>query len=282
MASIIPNDIIIQAQLTKLGRQILMTENNRFIVSSFALADPEMNYNLMSSTDVDYSLLDALTVYETFDPISIGNNFLIVKSSDAQNASINAVNQQIPNTEIQIVTQLQGTQTLSIGNWNNDELTVTFGLRNQGTTANDSYFLSSSFFVDFSDFWSKYGIYFDFIPVVPQSTIGSSNNYWYVASSDPTKPVKVGIDDAHKPLNGVSLGNFVNPINLPALTFSISLPSELIKPIYTYMVVNNQTQLSGNIKISNNDNTVIPVTNYYGNAPQYWNISTNIEVNVVF
>lgn len=281
MATITPSDKIITATLTKLGRELLMTQNERFLITSFAVADPEVNYNLIDSNDADYSIIDSFSVFETTDPEVIQQNLLIRKVDNIEDI-VKAQQQPIPSTEIQVVTKLDGTSTLSLGSWQNDELTVSFGLQDPIT---NSYFLSSGFLIDFTEFWSGFGLYFNFVPVSPQAALTQVNQYWYIATSSsgtPSGPLVVGIDDTHKPSNGKSLANYTNSISIPALTFSISLPSELLKPIYNFMIGTNQTQLTGNIKISNNDNTILPLTTFYGNGAQYYNISTKIPVTIVF
>jgi hypothetical protein len=286
MAIIETNEIIITAALTRLGRRILYEENDRFKISKFALSDDEINYNLVTDLDADNINVQILPIFEpSTNESNLLDSKLIRNADDLSQIAAASSYLFIPNTEIQIQTQLNGKQTFSLQNWNNDELTITLSLLDPTT---NSAFLSDAFVVDFSEFYKKDKLWFDVFPVFPTALLGQPNKYWYIADdsfTDPNGhvlPVVVGIDNTHRPIDGTAMSALTNSLGIPALTIKIRLQEAQLRSIFTYMLANNLTSIKENILIYNNDSSITPLTTFFGPNSTYQSIVTKIPISITF
>jgi len=285
MAIITPASRVIVAQLTARGREILFSQNERFIISQFAPGDSEINYHLVNSSDPNSTDIESLAVFEgTENPTSNTQSLLIRYSNNLEDIVAQQQNTLVPNSEVSVVIQQQGSAALSLQNWNNDATIISFALYDPSTQA---YFLSNAFNIDFSDFWNKYNIYFDFVPINPVGSLQANTNYWFINNtiednSGNLLPITIGIDNKHKPINGVTVSNILNTLDIPILSFEISLPSNLVQTIYNYLVKNTLSSITANVVITNQDTTIVPITNFYGPNPSYQNISISLPITLTF
>lgn len=286
MALLESNEIILRAQLTRRGRELIFGQNERFIVTKFSLGDGEVNYNLPNQNDIE-----SLTVFEpSTNPSALSSR--LIRIADNVESVIQKTD-FIATTELQVKTQVVGSTVFSLQNWNVDEPTISFALLDPN---DNSYFLSSGFLVDMSNFYNKYvlndtkeGIGFNFNPVFPSATLGMSNAYWYNTTNTYTTksgmilPVIVGIDDSHrKTPEDTPLANLTNDLNIPILTFKLKLIESQVRDIYMYLLNNNLSSITDNIVIRNNDKTVVPITDFYGAGKSYQSISASIPFTITF
>jgi len=295
MALFESNEIILKAQLTKRGKELILGHNEKFLITKFSLGDGEINYNLGKANDTDQSDIESLTVFEpSTNPDGYGISSKLIRSSEnIEEIIIANQNKLVPNTEVQVKTQISGSAVFSLQNWKVDTLTISFALL---SPLDNSYFLSSAFLLDFSNFYNKHnindsveGVAFDFLPVFPSTTLGGTNKYWYNTTTDYKNksenvlPVIIGIDDTHRSNpDDTPLRNLVNELNIPILTFKLKLFESQVRDIYMYLLNNNLSSITENIIIRNDDKTVVPVTDFFGSGASFQSISTTIPVTITF
>lgn len=286
MSIINSTERILKAVLTRTGRDILQKNNERFIITKAAFGDNEINYNLVNSQDPDSNDVQSIAVFEPSTNEDTGLKSKLIRFTE----DLDVIAQQnqyrfIPNTEYQITTQTQGNTTFSINNWNQDATTISFSILNPNT---NSYFLGNGFIIDFSEFYSKYGIAFDIFPLSPSATLGQSNKYWYNTTdnykddSGNILPVVIGIDNDHRPFNGTQLSDIVNDLNIPIITFKVKINERDLKKLLVKLLNDKTSFLEGNVIITNDDQDVVPATDFYGVNKSYKNISTKIPIKITF
>jgi hypothetical protein len=290
MAFISNGDLILQAVLTKRGREILYNNNERFLVSKFALADDEINYNLINQQDSDYTNVQNLSVVEaSTNSFNALKSKLIRKTKDElQQLAKQSQFKFVPSDEMQLQVQLSNNSAFSLENWKTEEKEITFSIYDPRIQA---YSLSNSFVIDISQFFIKYGISFNVTPTSPTGIIGASTlNYWY-NTTDSFKDINnnilqviIGIDNDHKPVDGTALQDFTNQLQIPALSFKLSLKEQEIKNIFSFMLANNISSINDEILIYNNDSNVVPITDFFApqNTNSFRNISMKIPITITF
>lgn len=286
MAFIQPDDQIIHTMITDLGYKLLNSNNERFIVSHVAFGDDEINYNLVDNNDENYTAIQALPVTE---PTKRATNQLqsrLIRFADnLEQLAKQSQYKYVPENEIRVITQIDSSPVFSLENWFNDELVISFALKHP-TTLN--YFLSEAFIINLTEFYTKFGVLFDFIPISPTGALGTANKYWYIAdqtiidASSNVLPVVIGIDSDHRPSDGVILSSLTNDLQIPILTFKLKLRENQVQSIYRYMRLNEITALTADITIGNNDKLVTPISEFYGQNKSYTNILTKISLTITF
>lgn len=290
MAFIENSDRIITAVLTKKGLELLYSNNQRFLISHFGLSDQEIIYGLENGVDESFTNIQNLSVIEPSTQETDFKSKLIRNSNDNQIVAINNQVNNIPPDVLQLSTRLDGSATLSLQNYVNDYIDITFSIYNPLV---QSYFLSNAFFIDATAFFINYGgIYFDILPISPLANAinATTLNYWnnldtthlYTDVNGNDVYSLFGIDTNHKPIDGVTLQDYTNTLNIPAITFRISLPEKILKNIFAYMLSNNVSKITDFIVIGNNDTTLIPTDSYYGINPTYKSLLTKIPVTITF
>lgn len=286
------SDTLLHAQITREGRRLLYEENEKFIISHFAVSDDGFNYNTVQANDDTDSDAQSIPILEpsTNDANSLRYK-LLRYVDDIEHLAKQTINQQIPENEYRIDNQLIGAKVFSLGNWNNDELTITFSMYSPITK---KYFLSDGFIIDFGEFYDKYGVVFNFIPIYPSGTIFETNKYWYVSeyidstqagnsNSNIVYPIVVGINNDHKTSASASnVSTLTNDLNIPALTFKLKLYESQVHSIYKTMRANDLTKLEANVIIKNDDKNYIPITNFYGNNKSYQILQTSFPLSITF
>ncbi len=275
-------DVLVSAVLTKRGRELLFGGmNSRFKITKFALSDDEINYSLFNINASDPGQdIENLSIIEasTNDSTQLKNKLIRFNSNTLENISKSAQFKNIPSNEIQFKTQNTKT-TLSVENWNSDVAEISFSLLDPTT---QSLFLSNAFTIDFTEFFNTCGMTFNFSQIAPPI------NYFYDASPSTSLGTIYNIDNSHKNnainnnSNAINIENFVNSLNIPAITFEISLQESQLKKIFSYLLTNNISSFTSNVLIRNNDNTTIPVTQFYGVNKDFASIATQIPLTISF
>ncbi len=289
MAFLDTNDIILHAVLTRKGREMLWKNNARFKPFKFKLFDTEIPYGLINTSDADFVNITNLAVLEPStneNSIDLGSALIRFTKNDLEQVARLAEQRFIPETEYRVETQLQGNSVFSIENWRDTQATISFSMYNP---VDKNYFLTNDFVVDFSEFFTKHGIVFNFIPINPAGLLGSeTNQYWFNTTNEfkdkygNIVATKIGIDNAHKPVSDVTVENIVNDLNIPLLTFQIKIHEKYVRDVFTYLLSKNVSSITENIIIYNNDNDYVPLTDYFGNDRDYRKILAKIPITITF
>ncbi len=287
MAYFEQSDLVLQAFFTRRGLELLHRNNERLLISKFALGDDEINYNLVDKGDPDATLIQSLLVADasTNENTALKSKLIRKLKDTTEILARESSYKFVPSTERSVQTHIVGTQVFSLDNWINDACTVSFAIYEPDTQA---YFLSGAFLVDASSFFVDYGIEFDFTPINPSSVIGGeSNKYWFNAGGnkytreDGSEAVVVlGIDNNHKPTTGVSVENITNDLNIPILTFQLRLRERQLRSIFTRMLADGVSKIERDILIYNDDLTIKPVTDFYGPDRAYRSIATKVPITI--
>lgn len=284
MAYINSNTTILQAVLTKKGKEIMLGNNSEFVITKYALSDDGVNYNTMTDTltgDVTYSA-------PVFEPLIQADNAMkykllrsVVNYGEYMSGIV--IPRQIPSNEYSIVYRKEGNTTFTLHDFKNEQLEITFSLRKDNTLS-----LSDNFIVDMSDFWQYNNFAFNIIGVSPVGFINSealTANYWHIAdttfkTNGTIKPVIVGLSTDAKNAGSNNLADFGNSIGSSAITFRLQIPNDSAIKMYRHMSENFLSSISGKIVIRNNDRNVVPATDFYGTNSSYTSISVPISITI--
>ncbi|MGH7748627.1 MAG: hypothetical protein ACREQ5_28290, partial [Candidatus Dormibacteria bacterium] len=263
---------------------LLMSNNSQFNITKFALGDDDINYNLLSDSNVLSSGTDAVLIMPTLEATTNENNILKSKlirtvSNYSEYISSNVAVQQIPADEYSITYIRRGSDSFSLSDYNNENTTFSFAL-----TLNNTLSLSNSFIIDFSNFWKYNNLVFDFAAISPVGFLSSqtvTSNYWYVSDTknyvinNQVKPVIIGISSLYKVPSSLDLPQAVTNI-----VFIISLPQESALRLYQYFIQNQINEITDTFTIYNNDSAITPQTSFYGVNSTYTSIAQTIRLTI--
>lgn len=275
---------ILQAVLTRVGRDKLLNDNKSFQITKWAVSDDDVNYNTLTETlsgDVTFS--GPVLEPSVNENSSLKYKLLRTVSDYSQYISENVSTTIIPDNEYALKYTKSGSDKFSLSDFNNESIIFSFTL-----TLNRQTSLSDSFIIDMSNFWKYNNCYFDFNALNPIGFVSSqtiSSNYWYIKDSSYTtngivKPVIIGISSQYKQPGTVDLSSYQTDFQAQCITFGLKLAKESAINLYEYFSKNFVSGISDTIKISNNDSAIVPQTRYYGINSSYTSIGVNIPINI--
>lgn len=290
MGYIDSNSRIWSIQLTRLGRQYLANDSDKFSIDRVSFSDEEVNYNLVESTDVYDSKVIEMPVLEPSSNVWADFSSSLIHNAYSEDQNTDTV----PDFDYKIGAEFYGSNIFKLDNTIDDQfLDISYFILYPNTSvAQDSWFLPHSSYVDMTRFLRYNCFVFDLEPTYPAKSVGeglTASPYWYTwlhkDALRQTVTQEFSVDNPNwEPDNDAinvsrwicsddRIGtNFVplteyrsfNDNRKNGVTFRLKIKKEYLPRLFSYMAEFGTETIKDYIYIVNNDPLIVPETYVYG------------------
>jgi hypothetical protein len=167
-------------QLTRLGRQYLANDSDKFSLDRVSFSDEEINYNLVETTSEYDSKIIEMPVLEPSSNVWADFSSSLIRNSYLADQNVDTV----PDFDYKIGTEFFGSNIFKLDNTIDDQFfDISYFMLNPNSSVQENtWFLPHSSCVDMTRFLRYNCFIFDFEPIYPAKSIGeglSASPYWY-------------------------------------------------------------------------------------------------------